>query len=88
MIDHYIARYHIDPSVAAEAMAILAAELARMLVDMNVPRTELTCLAHGLSPAVPPRPWPTSVPSRSPSPTARCARRTPGNQAHVTNAWR
>ena len=39
MIDLFIARYHIDPEVAPEAMAIPAAEIARMLVDMNVPRT-------------------------------------------------
>src|SRR6476646_5969482 len=50
IIDLYIARYHIDPEIAAEAMAVPASELARMLVDMNVPRAELTRLAHGLTP--------------------------------------
>ena len=38
MIDLFIARYHIDPGVAAEAMAIDRRDLARMLVDMHVPR--------------------------------------------------
>ncbi len=87
MIDLYIARYHIDPSVAAEAMAIPAAELARMLVDMNVPRRDLTRLAHGLSPAR----LAEAVASLSALEIAFAygkmrARRTPGNQAHVTNA--
>jgi len=87
MIDFYIARYHIDPSVAEEAMAIPAAELARMLVDMNVPRAELTRLAHGLSPAR----LAEAVAHLSALEIAFAyskmrARRTPGNQAHVTNA--
>src|SRR5262245_35456417 len=87
MIDVYIARYHIDPSVAAEAMAIPPAELARMLVDMNVPRGELTRLAHGLSPAR----LAEAVANLSALEIAFAyskmrARRTPGNQAHVTNA--
>src|SRR5689334_23054515 len=38
MIDVFIARYHIDPEVAPEAMAMPSTEVARMLVDMNVPR--------------------------------------------------
>ena len=42
LIDAFIAKYHIDLAVAEEAMAIPSSELARMLVDMNVPRTELT----------------------------------------------
>jgi len=87
MIDLYIARYHIDPSVAAEAMAIPPAELARMLVDMNVPRGELTRLAHGLSPAR----LAEAVANLSALEIAFAygkmrARRTPGNQGHVTNA--
>jgi propanediol dehydratase large subunit len=87
MIDFYIARYHIDPDVAAEAMAIPAAELARMLVDMNVPRTELTRLAHGLTPAR----LAEAVAQLNALEIAFAygkmrARRTPGNQAHVTNA--
>src|SRR5687768_2937868 len=46
MIDSFIARHHIDPAVAEEAMAIPSAEVARMLVDMHVPRTKLVRLAH------------------------------------------
>ena len=42
MIDIFIARYHIDPRSSPEAMALPSSEIARMLVDMNVPRAELS----------------------------------------------
>jgi propanediol dehydratase large subunit len=87
MIDRFIARHHIDIDVAPEAMAMDSKTVARMLVDMNVPREALVRLAHGMTPAK----------------LAQCvshlsaleiafayskmrARKTPGNQAHVTNA--
>ena len=87
MIDTFIARYHIDPSVAPEAMAIPSLELARMLVDMTVQRERLTRLAHGLTPAK----LAEAVSHLSAMEIAFAyskmrARRTPGNQAHVTNA--
>jgi len=87
MIDVFIARYHIDPAVAPEAMAIPSAEIARKLVDMNVPRTELVRIAHGLTPAK----LAEVVAQLNALEIAFAyskmrARRTPGNQAHVTNA--
>lgn len=87
MIDRFIARHHIDPAIAEEAMAIPSARLARMLVDMNVPREELVRLAHGLSPAK----LAETVSQLSALEIAFAyskmrARKTPGNQAHVTNA--
>jgi propanediol dehydratase large subunit len=87
MIDLFIARYHIDPSVAPEAMAIPSPEIARMLVDMNVPRTDLVRLAHGLTPAK----LADVVAELNAMEIAFAyskmrARKTPGNQAHVTNA--
>ena len=51
MIDAFIAAHHLDPGIAVEAMAMPSDTLARMLVDMNVPRHELVRLAHGLTPA-------------------------------------
>ena len=33
MIDIFIARHHLDPNIAAEAMAMPSGEIARMLVD-------------------------------------------------------
>ncbi|WP_108881558.1 propanediol/glycerol family dehydratase large subunit [Anderseniella sp. Alg231-50] len=87
MIDAFIASHHLDPELVPEAMAIPSTDLARMLVDINVPRTDLTRLAQGLTPA------------RLAETVAQLnamelgfayskmrARQTPGNQAHVTNA--
>jgi propanediol dehydratase large subunit len=87
MIDRFIATYHLDPEVAPEAMAIPSLDLARMLVDPNVPRTRLTRLAHGLTPAR----LAETVSHLSALEIAFAyskmrARRTPGNQGHVTNA--
>jgi propanediol dehydratase large subunit len=87
IIDLFIARHHLDPEVAEEAMAIDSAVLARMLVDMNVPRSDLVRLARGLTPAKL-----ADVVSRlnaleiAFAYSKMRARRTPGNQAHVTNA--
>ena len=87
MIDEFVARHHIDQAVAAEAMGLDSGAVARMLIDVNVPRTELVRLARGMTPA------------KLADVVARLnaaeitfayskmrARRTPGNQAHVTNA--
>jgi propanediol dehydratase large subunit len=87
MIDYFIARHHIDVSVAAEAMAIPSEEIARRLVDMHVPRTEIVRIAHGLTPAKL-----ADVVSRlnaleiAFAYSKMRARKTPGNQGHVTNA--
>ena len=87
MIDAFIAAHHLDLSIAVEAMAMPSVTLARMLVDMNVPRGELVRLAHGLTPAKL-----ADVVSRLNSLeiafaySKMRARKTPGNQAHVTNA--
>jgi propanediol dehydratase large subunit len=87
MIDTFIARHHLDSEVAAEAMAMPSLEVARRLVDMNVPRTELTRLARGMTPAK----LAEVVAHLSAMEIAFAyskmrARRTPGNQGHVTNA--
>jgi propanediol dehydratase large subunit len=87
MIDRFIAVHHIDPGIAPEAMAMDSGEVARMLVDMHVPRQTLVRLAHGMTPAKL-----ADVVSRLNAleiAFAYCkmrARKTPGNQAHVTNA--
>src|SRR5207249_10665591 len=51
VLDHIIARHAIDVGIADEAMAIDDTELARRLVDVDVPRDELVRLARGLTPA-------------------------------------
>jgi propanediol dehydratase large subunit len=87
MIDVFVAAHHIDTSIAEEAMAIPSSSLARMLVDINVPRADLTRLVRGLTPAK----LAETVAQMSAMEIAFAyskmrARRTPGNQAHVTNA--
>tara|TARA_B100001057_G_C22867925_1_gene957416 strand:- start:690 stop:2963 length:2274 start_codon:yes stop_codon:yes gene_type:complete len=87
LIDAFIANYHIDLEIAHDAMLIPSEQLARMLVDMNVPRIELTRLARGLTPAK----LAETVAQLNAMEIAFAyskmrARRTPGNQAHVTNA--
>jgi propanediol dehydratase large subunit len=87
MIDAFIAAHHLDMDVAEEAMAIPSERLARMLVDMNVPREELVRLARGLTPAK----LAEAVAQLNAMEIAFAyskmrARKTPGNQAHVTNA--
>jgi propanediol dehydratase large subunit len=87
MIDRFIAIYHLDPEVAPEAMAMPSDDVARMLVDMHVPREKLTRLAHGMTPAKL-----ADVVSRlnaleiAFAYSKMRARKTPGNQGHVTNA--
>jgi propanediol dehydratase large subunit len=87
MIDRFIATYHLDPDIAPEAMAKPSDQLAAMLVDMHVPREKLVRLAHGLTPAKL-----AEVVSRlnaleiAFAYSKMRARKTPGNQGHVTNA--
>ncbi len=87
MIDRFIATYHLVPEVAEEAMAMDSQQIARMLVDMHVPRETLVRLAHGLTPAKL-----ADVVSRlnaleiAFAYSKMRARKTPGNQGHVTNA--
>ena len=87
MIDNFIARHHIDVSIAAEMMAKPSTMIARQLVDMHVPRTELVKIAHGLTPAK----LAEVVSHLNALEIAFAyskmrARNTPGNQGHVTNA--
>jgi len=87
MIDLFIARHHLDPAVTDEAMALPSGDVARMLVDMNVPREELTRLSRGMTPAK----LAEVVAQLNAMELAFAyskmrARKTPGNQGHVTNA--
>ena len=87
MIDEFIARHHLDPAVAEEAMAMPSTEVARMLVDMNVPRSELTRLARGMTPAkLAEVVAQLNAMEITFAYSKMRARQTPGNQAHVTNA--
>ncbi|MEZ5099557.1 MAG: propanediol/glycerol family dehydratase large subunit [Thermoleophilia bacterium] len=86
VIDRFVAAHGIDPEVAAEAMALDEAALARMLVDVAVPRGELVRLAGGLTPARLARVVGLLDPVELMFAMKKLrARRRPANQAHVTN---
>ncbi|MBV5242021.1 propanediol/glycerol family dehydratase large subunit [Mycolicibacterium sp. PAM1] len=86
VIDEFIARYGIDLEVAEEAMALDDETLARMVVDINVPRAEVVRLIGGTTPAKLARVVALLSPVEMQMAMAKMrARRTPSNQAHVTN---
>ena len=86
MIDIWIADHCIDTTVAEEAMAIDSLKIARMLVDINVPREEIVRLSVGMTPAkymdVLKK---MNVVELMMAMQKLRPRRTPSNQAHVTN---
>src|SRR5499427_6103227 len=82
----YIARHGLDLAVAAEAMALPDVEFARRLVSAEVPRSEIVRLSAGATPAKLARVLALLRPSElCQAMTKMRARRTPSNQAHVTN---
>ena len=86
VIDRFLVAHGIDLDVAAEAMALPDERLARMLVDVDVPRDELVRLARGLTPAKLARVVGMLDPVELMMALKKLrARRDPGNQAHVTN---
>jgi propanediol dehydratase large subunit len=86
LLDRFIASYAIDASIAEHAMAQDSLSLARLLVDIHVPREEIIKIYSGLTPAKI-----TEVVNRlnvvemMMALQKMRARRTPANQAHVTN---
>ncbi|CDO09282.1 propanediol dehydratase large subunit PduC [Mycolicibacterium cosmeticum] len=86
VIDEFIALYGIDLATAEEAMALDDVTLARMTVDINVPRAEVVRLIGGTTPAKLARVVAVLTPAEMQvAMTKMRARRTPSNQAHVTN---
>ncbi|HAL61510.1 MAG TPA: propanediol dehydratase [Chloroflexi bacterium] len=86
MIDHFIARHAVDLERSAEAMATPSKELARMLVDIHVPRQEIVQLISGCTPAkVVEVVNHLTVLEMMMALAKMRIRRTPANQAHVTN---
>ena len=51
LLDRFLVAHGLDLEIAAEAMALPDEQLARMLVDIDVPAQELVRLARGLTPA-------------------------------------
>jgi propanediol dehydratase large subunit len=85
-IDTYIARHGLDLTAAEEAMGLSDVEFARRLVSPDVPRAEIVRLSAGASPAKLARVLALLRPAElGQAMTKLRARRTPSNQAHVTN---
>jgi propanediol dehydratase large subunit len=85
-LDTYIARHGLDLAVAPEAMALPDVEFARRLVSPDVPRSEVVRLSAGATPAKLAQVLALLRPAELiQAMTKMRARRTPSNQAHVTN---
>ena len=85
-LDTFIATRGIDLSVAAEAMALEDVALARLFVNPAVSRSEVVRLVAGTTPAKLARVVALLRPAElTLAMTKLRARRTPSNQAHVTN---
>jgi propanediol dehydratase large subunit len=86
MIDFWIADHYIDTAVAEEAMGVDSQQFAQMLVDIHVLRSEIVRLSGGMTPAklldVLKR---MNVVELMMAMQKLRPRRTPSNQAHVTN---
>ncbi len=86
IIDRFVARYGVDLDVAAEAALLADDEIARRLVDVDVPRADLVRLSRGLTPARLARVVSRLDPVELMFALKKLrARRAPANQAHVTN---
>jgi propanediol dehydratase large subunit len=86
LLDRFIARHAIDVSVAPEAMALDPLDVARAIADFNVSRADVVRLVSGLTPArlmaVVDK---LNVVEMMMGLQKMRSRRTPSNQAHVTN---
>lgn len=86
VVDEFVARHGLDLTVAAEAMALSDRDFAQMVVDPKVSRAEVLRLTAGMTPAKLARSLSQVRPIElGMGMTKLRARRTPSNQAHVTN---
>jgi propanediol dehydratase large subunit len=86
LLDEFIARRGIDLAVAEEAMQLDEVAFARMLVDGDTPRREITRLTAGMTPGRLARVLSLLAPVELLSAMQKMrVRRTPSIQAHVTN---
>jgi len=85
-IDAYIARHGLDLTASDEAMGLSDVAFARRMVSPDVPRAEIVRLSAGATPAKLARVLALLRPAElGQAMTKMRARRTPSNQAHVTN---
>jgi propanediol dehydratase large subunit len=86
VIDRFLVAHGLDLEIAEEAMRLPDLELARMLVDVDTPRSEVVKIARGLTPAKLARVAGLLDPVELMFALKKLrARRAPANQAHVTN---
>ena len=86
VLDFFIADHGLDLATGEAAMATPSIDLARRLVDINVPRAEILRLASGCTPAkLVDIIRHMNVLEMMMGLGKMRARRTPANQAHVTN---
>ena len=85
-LDQFIADYAIDIARCERSMAVPSLDIARMIVDINVSRKEILELVSGITPAkmVEVMNYLNVVELMMGMQKLR-ARKTPGNQAHITN---
>lgn len=85
-IDQFIADYAMNVERAEAAMAVSSLEIARMIVDIHVSRKEILELVTGITPAKMTEVMNhLNVVELMMGMQKIRARRTPGNQAHITN---
>jgi propanediol dehydratase large subunit len=85
-LDHFIVRHGLDLEAAREAAELADAEIARLLVGVDVRRAKLVRLSRGLTPARLARIVSMLDPVELMFAMKKLrARRAPANQAHVTN---
>ena len=86
LIDHFIAWHALDLEAAGSSMALPSLDIARLLVDINVPRARILEMTRGCTAAkLVEIIRHMSVLEMMVGLTKMRARRTPANQAHVTN---
>jgi len=86
MIDQFIAEHAIDVSLAEKAMEIPAKEIARMMVDINIPREKIIDITKGSTPAKMVEVVShMNVVEMMMAMQKMRARKTPANQCHITN---
>ena len=85
-IDQFIADYAIDIEKCERSMAVSSLDIARMIVDINVSRKQILEVVSGITPAkmVEVMNYLNVVELMMGMQKLR-ARKTPGNQAHITN---
>ncbi len=86
LIDHYIARYGINLDYAEQAMKMDSVKVANMLCDPNVPRSDIIKITTAMTPAkIVEVMSQMNVVEMMMAMQKMRARRTPSQQAHVTN---